>query len=116
MTVTKEQYQHALDVLHEVLPHQLQVKDQVTGEWKNEGPCHRGQEAAYGAMNEYRDNHPDAVLRVLAKNEADKYREGILTGKSMAKEQLFPKAAKKEKKRDNGYSQFIRGMFMPENL
>ena len=47
MPVTKEDYQDALDVLHEVLPMQLQRQDPDTGEWKNVGSCVRGQKAGY---------------------------------------------------------------------
>ena len=101
MPVTKEQYQKALDVIHEHLPFQLQRQDKETGEWKNIGSCVRGQEAAYAEYHALKEKSPKAVLRVLPKNEADKYREGLLAGRK-----LGPETSKRQKK----------SMYMPEHL
>lgn len=102
MPITKEQYQKALDVIHEYLPMQLQRQDTGTGEWQNIGTCVRGQTAAYAQLNLIKKTEPKASLRVLPKNEADKYREGILLGRQLGPE-------KKSKK-------IPKGMYMPENL
>lgn len=101
MAVTKEQYQRALDVIHEHLPFQLQRREKETGEWKNIGSCVRGQEAAYAELHAFKKENPKADLRVLPKNEADKYREGIVVGRK-----LGPEVPKKQK----------RSMYMPEHL
>lgn len=90
MTVTKEQYQKALDVLHEALPMQLQRQDK-SGEWKNVGSCVRGQEAAYKELNAVKAKTPKAILRVIPKNEADKYREGLAHGRKLGPEEPKPK-------------------------
>ena len=82
MAATKEQYRAALDVVHEVLPLQLQKQDKKTGEWKNIGSCVRGQDAASAALRSYKERDPNTPIRVLPKNEADKYREGFLAGSS----------------------------------
>ena len=103
MTVTKEQYQAALDVLHEVLPMQLQRQDKKTGEWKNVGTCVRGQELAYAELKALKERTPKAILRVLPKNEADKYREGLTLGRSLGPEE------EEEKRRPPN-------MYMPDNL
>lgn len=103
MTVTKEQYQKALDVLHEALPMQLQRQEKKTGEWKNVGSCFRGQEAAYEELKALREKTPKAVLRVIPKNEADKYREGLAHGRK-----LGPEAQETKQRRPQ--------MFMPDNL
>jgi hypothetical protein len=88
---TKEQYQAALDVLHEVLPMQIQKQRRGTGEWMNLGACVRGQEAAYARMAELREGSPKAVFRVLPKNEADKYREGLQIGRKLGPEEDEPR-------------------------
>jgi len=103
MAVTKEQYQAALDVLHEALPMQLQRQDKKTEEWKNIGTCVRGQEAAYAELHLYKERVPKAVLRVIPKNEADKYREGFAHGHKLSE----------EKKHQRGPTD---GMYMPDNL
>ena len=103
MTVTKEQYQAALDVLHEALPMQLQRQDRKTGEWKNVGTCVRGQEIAYAELKALKERTPKAILRVLPKNEADKYREGLAHGRKLGPEE--------EEQHQRGPA-----MYMPDNL
>lgn len=104
MAVTKEQYQAALDVLHEALPMQLQRQDKKTGEWKNVGTCVRGQEAAYTELHALKARSPKAVLRVLPKNEADKYREGYTQGVAQGKEPKDERPTRRPL------------MYMPDNL
>jgi len=101
MAVSKEQYQKALDILHEALPMQVQRQNKKTGEWRNEGTCFRGQEAAYEALKYLKSESPKAVLRVIPKNEADKYREGLAHGRK-----LGPEETKQRKPQ----------MFMPDNI
>lgn len=86
MPVTKEEYQDALDILHEALPMQLQKKYKKTGEWRNVGQCLRGQKAAYVELHALKASAPKAVLRVIPKNEADKYREGLELGRKLGPE------------------------------
>jgi hypothetical protein len=104
MTVTKEQYEKALDVIHEHLPFQLQRQDKKTGEWKNVGTCVRGQAVAYAELNALKERIPKAVLRVLPKNEADKYREGILLGRKLGPENDDERPPRRPT------------MYMPDNL
>jgi hypothetical protein len=103
MAVTKEQYQEALDVLHEALPMQLQRQHKKTGEWRNVGECVRGQAAAYANLNDIKEREPKAVLRVIPKNEADKYREGLAHGRKLGPEEEAPKQRRPT-------------MYMPDNL
>jgi hypothetical protein len=103
MAVTKEQYEKALDVIHEHLPFQLQRQDKKTGEWKNIGTCVRGQEAAYAELHAFKEKVPKANLRVLPKNEADKYREGLALGRKLGPEEEEKKSRKPS-------------MFMPDRI
>lgn len=103
MEITKEQYQNALDVIHEYLPMQLQVLDRHTGEWKSVGSCVRGSVAAHKLIQSSRNRSPNQTFRIIPKNEADKYREGFLQGHKVRQEEERTK--------------FRRPfMFMPENL
>lgn len=106
MSVSKEQYQAALDVLHENLPMQLQRQDKKTGEWKNIGSCVRGQKEAYVKLHAFKDRFPESDLRVIPKNEADKYREGLTLGRTLGPE------IEGERKQKNRKPL----MFMPDNL
>ena len=85
MAVSKAEYQAALDVLHENLPMQLQRQEE-SGEWKNVGSCVRGKEEAYVKLNSFKVRFPKALFRVVPKNEADKYREGLAMGRKLGPE------------------------------
>ena len=104
MAVTKEQYEKALDVIHEYLPFQLQRQDKQTGEWTNVGTCVRGQEAAYVELHALKEKIPEAKLRVIPKNEADKYREGLLLGRKLGPGE------------EDDTRRIPSGMCLPENL
>lgn len=70
----------------ERLPYVLQYKDRTTGEWKNFGKdLIRGKTAAYEMLNRKKRQHGESVAwRVVPKNEADKYREGIELGRRLS--------------------------------
>ena len=105
MAISKEQYQKALDIMHEHLPMQLQRQDRKTGEWKNIGSCVRGHEAAYAELNSIKEKTPKAVLRVLPKNEADKYREGLSLGRKLGPESEEQSGSKRKHQ-----------MYLPEHM
>ena len=107
MVVTNKQYQEALDILHERLPMQLQLKDVANAEWQNLGECYRGREAAFAALNEYKAANPGAKLRVIPKNEADKYREGFLAGSGVVKERF---------RKPQDQTSDLKGMYFPEHM
>lgn len=85
MAVTEEQYHAALEVVKEEGPKQIQVKEE-TGEWRTIGASIRGRAAAYKELEKYRAQHPNTVLRVISKIEADKYLEGLAMGLSLEEE------------------------------
>lgn len=102
-TMTKEQYSKLLDQVQEYLPYAVQQLHKKTGEWKTVGNCVRGREAAYVELNNMKKADPKASFRVLPKNEADKYREGIALGRKLGPEEKEPRKK-------------LPQMYMPDNL
>jgi hypothetical protein len=69
--------------LQECLAYVVQQKDRRTGEWVTVGNCVRGRTAAFEQLNSRKKSHRGAILRVISKSEADKYREGITLGRML---------------------------------
>lgn len=115
MPLTKEErreaYLRGLELTRNYGPYVLQRRSHRTGEWKNvhldpDGHVDiEGHEEAMRVLGEAkcRTSRPDNY-RVLPKNEADKFREGIKAGKHLAE-------------LENKTSSWIPpSMYMPDNL
>lgn len=73
--------QEALRIVQEVLPWVLQKKNQSTGEWETLGKTIRGRSSALDLLNKKKTDDKKGEYRALPKNEADKYLEGLKTGR-----------------------------------
>ena len=102
-----EQYEEALRILQLKAPYVIQKKDRQTGEWKTVGNVIRGKDAALTAMAELQKTNKHSDYRMLQKNEADKYREGLSVGRRLGPEEEIDE--EREEKR-------LPLMFMPEHL
>jgi hypothetical protein len=81
--------QNALRVVHEQLFYVVQVKDPTsegeTSEWSTRADLGaiQGKSGAYDIMEAQKLEAPTLRWRVLKKNEADKYEEGIQAGRRL---------------------------------
>jgi hypothetical protein len=87
MNPSPQEYQNAIEVLKESLPYNLQRRDPRTGIWRSIGKSVRGRTAANLLLNAAKKNRrageDETDFRVLPKNEADKYREGLAAGQGL---------------------------------
>lgn len=94
--------QDALRSAQEKLPWVLQKKE-PNGSWRPVGKILPGRMAALEYLNKTKEKEPKNTWRVLPKNEADKYTEGLRQGLAIAR------AASSAKKRRPT-------LVLPENL
>ena len=78
------EYEHALEVLRERLPYNIQRRDPDTGIWRIVGRSVRGHTAALDLLNRAKRDMPGIDFRVLPKNESDKYAEGLAAGQGLS--------------------------------
>lgn len=85
----KLNYDELLDQLQEMLPYIVQRKEPGEIEWKNLEQSIRGKAPAFDRMVEIQEEpgNEKAQFRVLPKNEADKYREGLAVGRLLGPEE-----------------------------
>lgn len=80
----KARFELAVSEAHKYGPWTLQRQDYETKEWKNIGPSIWGRREALQEMNKFMASQ-GGEWRVLPKNEADKYREGLKQGKEIGR-------------------------------
>ena len=83
--LTDEEYADAVTELQESLPYMLQRREEG-GVWKSVGKSIRGRTAAFDLLNRSKAinkqrGRTGVQYRVLPKNEADKYSEGVAAGR-----------------------------------
>ena len=82
--------EEALTVIRANLYYVVQSREAgstLWNEWKSIPPV-KGQDAAYDVVRRCREEYPDFQWRVLKKDEADLYMQGIRAGRRYARQQM----------------------------
>lgn len=86
MSSTAATARDALRVVQESFPWVMQTKDPKSGVWHDLGKPIQGRTKAYAALNDKKAKDKGRhEYRVIPKNEADKYKEGLNTVRKRAK-------------------------------